>query len=135
MGDFEIFGMPVSLGTMIYQAILFTILIFILKRKMLGKVVEAMENRRDTIENELKLAESFKREAESNMIKQRELTEEATIEGRKIIAKARAEAGNIVKEARKEALMIRTQAYDDGRPKKVRGCVECHEECVYSRNW
>lgn len=121
MGDFEIFGMPVSLGTMIYQAILFTILIFILKRKMLGKVVEAMENRRDTIENELKLAESFKQEAEANMIKQRELTEEATIEGRKIIAKARAEAGNIVKEARKEALLIRTQAYDDGRPKKVRG--------------
>ena len=121
MGDFEIFGMPVSLGTMIYQAILFTILIFILKRKMLGKVVEAMENRRDTIENELKLAESFKHEAETNMIKQRELTEEATNEGRKIIAKARAEAGNIVKEARKEALLIRTQAYDDGRPKKVRG--------------
>jgi len=121
MGDFEIFGMPVSLGTMIYQAILFTILIFILKRKMLGKVVEAMENRRETIENELKLAESFKHEAETNMIKQRELTEEATNEGRKIIAKARAEAGNIVKEARKEALLIRTQAYDDGRPKKVRG--------------
>lgn len=121
MGDFEIFGMPVSLGTMIYQAILFTILILILKRKLLGKVVEAMENRRETIENELKLAETFKQDAEANMIKQRELAEAASDEARKIIAKGRAEAANIVKEARKEALMIRTQAYDDGRSKKIRG--------------
>ncbi|MEW8988102.1 MAG: ATP synthase F0 subunit B, partial [Bacillus sp. (in: firmicutes)] len=76
MGDFEIFGMPVSLGTMIYQAILFTVLIFILKNKLLNKVVEAMEKRRDTIENELNLAETYKLEAEANMMRQRELTEQ-----------------------------------------------------------
>jgi F-type H+-transporting ATPase subunit b len=121
MGDFEIFGMPVSLGTMIYQAVLFTILIFILKRKLLGKIVEAMENRRESIENELKLAETYKLDAEANMMKQRELTEEASQEARTVISKARAEASNILKEARKEALMVRTQAFDDGRPKKVRG--------------
>lgn len=121
MGDFEIFGMPVSLGTMIYQAVLFTVLIFILKRKLLGKIVEAMENRRESIENELKLAETFKLDAEANMMKQRELTEVASQEARKVISQARAEASNILKEARKEALMVRTQAFDDGRPKKVRG--------------
>ncbi|WP_147533421.1 ATP synthase F0 subunit B [Bacillus marasmi] len=118
MGDFEIFGMPVSLGTMIYQAILFTVLIFILKNKLLNKVVEAMEKRRDTIENELNLAETYKLEAEANMMRQRELTEQATHEARKTIAAGRAEATSIVKEARKEALMIRTQAFNDGHPKK-----------------
>lgn len=118
MGDFEIFGMPVSLGTMIYQAVLFTVLIFILKNKMLNKVVEAMEKRRNTIENELNLAETYKMEAEADMMRQRELTEQATQEARKIIAKGREEAATVVKEARKEALMIRTQAFDDGRPKK-----------------
>lgn len=121
MGDFEIFGMPVSIGTMIYQAILFTILIFILKRKLLGKLVEAMENRRETIGNELKLADTYKQDAEDNMNQQREITAKATREAREIIAKGRQEASLIVKEARKEALMIRTQAYDDGRPKNVRG--------------
>lgn len=118
MGDFEIFGMPVSLGTMIYQAVLFTVLIVILKNKLLNKAVEAMEKRRDTIDNELKLAESYRLEAEANMMKQRELTEQATHQAQKTIAAGRAEASNIVKEARKEALMIRTQAYNDGQPKK-----------------
>ncbi|MDF2904045.1 MAG: synthase subunit [Bacillus sp. (in: firmicutes)] len=121
MGDFEIFGMPVSIGTMVYQAILFTILIFILKKKFLGKLVEALERRRETIGNELQLAETYKQDAENNMIRQREMTEKATREAREIIEKGRQEAAQIVKDARKDALMIRTQAYDDGRPKNVRG--------------
>lgn len=121
MGDIEILGMPISLGTMIYQAILFTVLIFILKNKFMGKIVEAMENRRESIENELKLAETYKQDAESNMMKQREITEEALRQAKEIIAKGRQEASNVVKEARKDALLIRTQAHEDGRAKKVQG--------------
>ncbi len=121
MGDIEILGMPVSLGTMIYQAILFTVLIFILKNKFMGKIVEAMENRRESIENELKLAETYKQDAESNMMKQREITEEALRQAKEIIAKGRQEASNVVKEARKDALLIRTQAHEDSRAKKVQG--------------
>lgn len=121
MGDIEILGMPISLGTMIYQAILFTVLIFILKNKFMGKIVEAMENRRESIENELKLAETYKQDAESNMMKQREITEEALRQAKEIIAKGRQEASNVVKEARKDALLIRTQAHEDSRAKKVQG--------------
>ena len=121
MGDIEIFGMPVSLGTMIYQAILFTVLIFILKRKLLVKLVNAMENRRETIENELKLTDSYKEDAENNMLKQRQMTENATREAKEIISKGRQEAAAIVKEARKDALLIRTQAYEDARAKKGQG--------------
>lgn len=121
MGDIEILGMPISLGTMIYQAILFTVLIFILKNKFMGKIVEAMENRRESIENELKLAETYKLDAESNMMKQREITEEALRQAKEIIAKGRQEASNVVKEARKDALLIRTQAHEDSRAKKAQG--------------
>lgn len=121
MGDIEIFGMPVSLGTMIYQAILFTVLIFILKRKLLVKLVNAMENRRETIENELKLTDSYKEDAENNMLQQRQMTENATREAKEIISKGRQEAAAIVKEARKDALLIRTQAYEDARAKKGQG--------------
>jgi F-type H+-transporting ATPase subunit b len=120
MGDIAIFGIPVSLGTMIYQAVLFTVLIFILKRKLLGKVVNALESRRNSIESQLKLAESLKTEAENLLIRQRETSEMANLEAREIIAKAREEASSILKTARKEAFMIRTEAYAERSAMKGR---------------
>lgn len=113
MGEFEIFGMPVSLGTMIYQAVIFTALIWILKKKFLGKLVDAMENRRESIDNQLNLAETYKREAEEELLKQREMTDIASQEAKQIIAKAREEANIILKAARKEAFTIRTEAYEN----------------------
>ncbi len=121
MGDIVIFGIPISLGTMIYQAILFTVLIFILKKKLLGKVLEALENRRDSIDNKLKLADTHKREAEGLLFEQRELTSKATREAKEIILQARQEASSIVKAARKDALVIRSQAYQESRKIKERG--------------
>jgi F-type H+-transporting ATPase subunit b len=113
MGEFEIFGMPVSLGTMIFQAVIFTALIWILKKKFLGKLVDAMENRRESIDNQLNLAETYKREAEEELLKQREMTEKASQEAKQIIAKAREEANIILKAARKESFTIRTEAYEN----------------------
>ena len=115
MGEFEIFGMPVSLGTMIYQAVIFTALIWILKKKFLGKLVDEMENRRESIDIQLNLAETYKREAEEELLKQREMTEKTTQEAKQIIAKAREEANIILKAARKEAFTIRTEAYENER--------------------
>jgi len=111
MGEFEIFGMKVSLGTMIYQATLFTILIFILKKKFLEKLVTAMENRRESIENQLKLVEELKKEAESEIMKQREISKKSNYEAKILISKAQDEAVQIIKTARNEAYMIRREAY------------------------
>lgn len=122
MGEFEIFGMPVSLGTMIFQAVIFTALIWILKQKFLSKLVGAMENRRESIDNQLNLAETYKREADEERLKQREMTEKATQEAKQIMAKAREEANVILKAARKEAFTIRTEAYENElRAMKGRG--------------
>jgi F-type H+-transporting ATPase subunit b len=121
MGDIVIFGMPISLGTMIYQAFLFTVLIFILKRKLLGKVLAAMENRRESIDNKLTLAEKYKREAEELLMKQREMTDKATREAKQLMADSRQEADLIVKAARKDALVIRSQAYQEMKRLKERG--------------
>ncbi|WP_251551982.1 hypothetical protein [Neobacillus muris] len=115
MGEFEIFGMPVALGTMIYQAIIFTALIWILKNKYLGKLVEAMEHRRATIDEQLMLAETQKRESEKELLKQQELTKKASQEAKQIIANAREEAAVIIRTARKEAFTIRTEAYERER--------------------
>jgi F-type H+-transporting ATPase subunit b len=121
MGDIVIFGMPISLGTMIYQAFLFTVLIFILKRKLLGKVLAAMENRRESIDSRLTLAEKYKREAEELLMNQREMTDKATREAKQLIADSRQEADLIVKAARKDALVIRSQAYQEMKRLKERG--------------
>jgi F-type H+-transporting ATPase subunit b len=121
MGDIEIFGIPISIGTMIYQAILFTVLIFILKNKLLGKIVNAMENRRESIANQLRLAGTYKQEAEDLLTKQREESLRALHESRDVLANAREEASLILMEARKDAHTTRTQAFEEGRARKERG--------------
>jgi F-type H+-transporting ATPase subunit b len=111
MGDFEVFGLPVSLGTMIYQAILFTVLVFVLKRFFLKKIVNVMEKRRKSIEEQLKLAESYKAEAERKLLEQQDLLELAEHEARHLVSKSRQDAAQIIKAAKKEAMMIRSEAY------------------------
>jgi F-type H+-transporting ATPase subunit b len=121
MGDIEIFGIPISIGTMIYQAILFTVLIFILKNKLLGKLVDAMENRRESIDNQIKLAGTYKKEAEDLLIKQREDSLKALHASRDLLANAHEEASEIIMEARKDAQTTRTQAFEERRARKERG--------------
>ncbi len=115
MGDIEILGIPISLGTMIFQAVIFTILIYILKNKYLSKLLDALEKRRDSIANKLMLAESYKKEAEEELLKQRELTKNAVRESKRIITNARDEAAVILRDARKDALTIRTEAFERAR--------------------
>jgi F-type H+-transporting ATPase subunit b len=111
MSDFEIFGLPVYLGTMIYQAILFTALVFVLKRFFLKKIVNVMENRRKAIEEQLELAESYKAEAKMKLVEQQKLLDQAENEAKFLVSKSRKEAAQIVKAAKKEAMLIRSEAY------------------------
>lgn len=115
MGDIKILGIPISLGTMIFQAVIFTILIYILKSKYLSKLLIALEKRRDSIANKLMLAESYKKEAEEELLKQREITKTAVHESKRIISNAHDEAADILKDARKDALKIRTEAFERAR--------------------
>jgi ATP synthase B/B' CF(0) len=60
MGDIELFGIQISLGTMIYQAIIFTILVFLIKKFVMKKLLNVMEDRQTYIENQLLLAEKYR---------------------------------------------------------------------------
>ncbi|WP_147533565.1 hypothetical protein [Bacillus marasmi] len=112
MGDFTIFGMNVALGTMIYQALLFTGLFLLLRKYVLPKLVAVLENRKLHIEKQLMLAESFKAEGEQYAKEQENLLREAKIEAKEIITRSQKEALIIIKLAKEEANMIRTQAYN-----------------------
>ena len=63
LGDITLFGLPISLGTMVYQAIIFTVLVFILKKLVFKRLVGVMNSRKIHIENQLQLTEQYKQEA------------------------------------------------------------------------
>lgn len=122
MGDFSIFGLPVSLGTMIYQAAIFTVLIFLLKKYVLKNVVNILEKRKQYIESQLRLAEKYKRDAEVQLAEHDLLIKSAKNEGREILQKSRERAEQIVQDAVEEAAQIRFRAYEEQR--KRRECVK-----------
>lgn len=111
MGDVVIFGLPVALGTMIYQALLFTVLFWLMKKFVLNKVVAVMEKRKQAIAQQLNLAERYRKEGELTLKTQQELLEKARFEARDIIRKGEKEAQEILKEAKNEAALIHSDAY------------------------
>ncbi|WP_210364716.1 ATP synthase F0 subunit B [Bacillus sp. REN3] len=127
MGDFKIFNLSVSLGTMIYQALLFTILVFILKKFFLGKLVAVMEKRQNTIDEQLHLAEKCRVDSEKMLFEQQQATSRARREAKELILQSQKQADAILYDARKDAMKIRSQAYED--LKKRRG-VNNHEKNI-----
>ncbi len=122
MGDFTIFGLPVSLGTMIYQAAIFTVLVLLLKKFVFKKLVNVMESRKEYIANQLQLSEKYKLEAEKTLEEQYEQLREARKEAieilkhseqeaKLIVKDAKEEAKQIIKDAKNEASYIRSQAF------------------------
>lgn len=113
MGDIVILGMPISLGTMIYQAFAFTVLTWVLHKYAVKKLVKVIENRKESIAKQLTLAEKNKMEAEKLLKEQTELLQKAKQEGISIIESSRRDAEQIVKDARKDAMRIRAQAFEE----------------------
>lgn len=127
MGDFKIFNLSVSLGTMIYQALLFTILVFILKKFFLGKLVAVMEKRQNTIDEQLQLAEKCRVDSEKMLFEQQQATSRARREAKELILQSQKQADAILYDARKDAMKIRSQAYED---LKNRRGVNKHEKNI-----
>ncbi|MGG3471205.1 ATP synthase F0 subunit B [Neobacillus pocheonensis] len=107
---------------MIYQTIIFTVLVFILKKLVFKKLVSIMDERKQHIENQLQLTEKYKIDAESNLkssegiLKQakkdaREIIRHSENEAMMIIQKAREEANEILREAKAEAYHTRTRSF------------------------
>lgn len=122
MGDFTLFGLPVSLGTMIFQAAMFTVLVFLLKNLVFKKITGILEKRRQYIETQLQLAEQCKLDAEKNLaatenalkqakIEAREIRNRSEKEARIIIQAAKEEAKQVLIEARKDAYLSHTQTF------------------------
>lgn len=129
MGDFQILGIPISLGTMIYQAAIFTVLVLLLKKFVFKKLVNVMETRKQYIERQLQLSEQYKHQAEKVLEDQTDLLKLARKqainilnhsqeEANMIVNDAKKEAGKILKEAKKQALLIRSQTFEHEKSNK-----------------
>ncbi|MBO0961287.1 ATP synthase F0 subunit B [Neobacillus sp. MM2021_6] len=113
MGDITLFGLPISLGTMIYQAIIFTILVFILKKFVLIKLVDILDKRKEHIEEQLKLTEKYKFEAKVNFEDSEGILKQAKIEAREIIKHSENQAKQLIQEAKDEVKQIKKTAKDE----------------------
>lgn len=118
MGDFFIFGLPVSLGTILYQLVIFSILVFVLHKLFIKKVIEMLDSRRDRIVEQIASTEKFKQEAREKLIEQEELLEDAKIAASNIRKKAEAEAEFIIRKAKAEAKKYYAQVSEDMSKKK-----------------
>jgi F0F1-type ATP synthase membrane subunit b/b' len=113
MGDITIFGLPISLGTMIYQAIIFTVLVFILKKLVFKKIVGAMDSRKSHIENQLQLTEQYRIEAKKNLDSSMEVLNQARKDAREIMIYSEKEANLMITAAKAEAREILQTAKED----------------------
>ncbi len=117
-----LFGLPISLGTMLYQAVIFTILVFILKKLVFKKLIGILDTRKEAIVEQLRLTEDSKLKAKKNLEKSDEILHQAKIDARELIKynekvakqlvqEAKEEAKHILQEAQEESSLARTSSY------------------------
>jgi len=113
--------------TLVFQAISFLILLFLLKKLVYRSVLDTLDNRKKTIADNLKAAESMKKEAQKIKAEYEALMEKARARGeeerREIVAAAQREKETIIEAARKEGERLRAKAEKELslEIKKVRG--------------
>ena len=113
MGDITLFGLPISIGTMVYQALIFTVLVFILKKLVFKKLVAVLDSRKQHIENQLQLTEQYKREAEKNLEHSVEVLNQARRDAREIMKHSENEAKLMITDAKLEAKEILKEVKED----------------------
>jgi F-type H+-transporting ATPase subunit b len=113
LGDLTLFGLPISLGTMIYQAVIFTVLVFILKKLVFKKLVNILNKRTQHIENQLQLTEKYKLDAARNLENSEDILKQARKDAREIMKHSEIEATLIINDAKEKAKQIRNEAKEE----------------------
>lgn len=113
LGDLTLFGLPISLGTMIYQAVIFTVLVFILKKLVFKKLVDILDNRKQHIEDQLQLIEQKKLEATKNLENSEDILMQARLDAREILKHSENEATFIINAAKDKSKQILKDANEE----------------------
>lgn len=101
-------------GTLLFQLIVFLILLALVRKFALGPALSVMEKRRQHIESEISNAERNRQEAEKLLAEQRRLLDETRQESKAILDRAAKqandEAARIVEEAKASAERLKADA-------------------------
>jgi len=124
LGDLTLFGLPISLGTMLYQAFLFTVLVFILKKLVFKKIVSILEKRKLHIENQLQLTEQYKLDAARNLENSKEVMKQARFDAREMMKHSENEAALIINDAKEKAKQILKEANEEAFHSRTRSFTQ-----------
>jgi F-type H+-transporting ATPase subunit b len=101
-------------GDILFQAIVFIVLLLLLKKYAYGPLVNMMKQREDHIAKEIETAEQNRAEANRLLEEQRTLLKEARVEGQNLIENAKKQADvqreDIIATARAEAERLKETA-------------------------
>ncbi|WP_019121081.1 F0F1 ATP synthase subunit B [Brevibacillus massiliensis] len=106
-----------ELGSLLFQVIVFIILLIAVSKFATGPISAMLEKRRQHVENEISAAERSRQEAETLLSEQRRLLDEARNEAKAILDRVTKQAGDeaarIVEEARATAERLKAEAQAD----------------------
>ncbi len=104
-----------DIGLIIWQLIVFLIVLFILRAFVWRPILSALKAREHQIEDSLRAAENAKEEMEQIKADNEYLLQEARIERDAILKEAKTEAGHIVEHAKAETSDITSKMIQDAR--------------------
>ncbi|MBT9253801.1 MAG: F0F1 ATP synthase subunit B [Brockia lithotrophica] len=133
-GDLTLLGLPVQVGTMLLQLVVFLLLVYLLQRYAWPHVARALEERRERIRADLEEAARQRAEAQALIEEQRRLLDEARAKAEEILRRseriAEEERERMLEEARQAVEKIRADAQADIVRAKEEAILALRREAV-----
>lgn len=125
-------GLGVNVGDIIYQLVIFIILLALLRKFAFGPLMGIMKQREEHIANEIDAAEKSRKEAEKIAADQREALKEARQEAQDLIENAKKlgeqQEKDIIEKARVEAERIKDSALKEIEQEKEQAVSTLREQ-------
>ncbi|WP_379970662.1 F0F1 ATP synthase subunit B [Ectobacillus sp. sgz5001026] len=125
-------GAAIPYGTMIYQLVIFLILLALLRKYAFGPLMNIMKQREEHIASELEAAEQNNSESKKLVAEQREFMKQSKIEAQELIERAKKQAEEqregIVVAAKAEAETIKDAALSEIKREKEHAIAALQEQ-------
>jgi F-type H+-transporting ATPase subunit b len=125
-------GIPVNLGDIIFQLVVFIILLALLRKFAFGPIMNMMKQREQHIANEIDTAEQNHQEAKKLAEEQRELLKKSRTEAAELIENARKlgeeQKDGIIQAAREEANRLKEAAKQEIVQEKEQAVTALREQ-------
>jgi F-type H+-transporting ATPase subunit b len=121
-------GLGLNLGDIIYQLVLFLILLALLKKFAFGSIMNMMKQREEHIANEITSSEERNKEAQKLIEEQRELLKQARLEAQSLVENAKKlgeqQKEEIIQAAREESGRLKDGALKEIEQEKEQAVAE-----------